>query len=364
MIFDDKYLQIERTADTLDIKALGPNTFGLMKQSRKAAKVAYQGTRPLEKFGRFAETVEPQEAPAMDESTTDANDDNDNDPTEKELDDFINEYAPTPKQSEATTEETQQTALKPPQSVSVAINEYASSDQPELVLDLQPRNSKRRDPMPGVLITDPIQETTMITEPISEARNIQSSISEPIPMIQDDQAPTDEESQPAKETTSSAPNTHAGEGRVFELEKESATKDLIIGKLDVRVSELEKDNTKKNSKISYVQENLGGLTALYYDLKQRLAQKFSDDFKSFGDKGTAPSSGRKKHFTDKYGDRSGILMWGYEADRNIWVTKRKSGNVEYYNKKVDFMSWTKVDLSKLIQASFHNPSNDPTAVGM
>ncbi|CAI9292417.1 unnamed protein product [Lactuca saligna] len=35
------------------MKALGPNTFGLMKQSRKSAKVAYQGSKELVKFGKF-----------------------------------------------------------------------------------------------------------------------------------------------------------------------------------------------------------------------------------------------------------------------------------------------------------------------
>ncbi|CAI9274834.1 unnamed protein product [Lactuca saligna] len=39
----------QRSSDTLDMKALGPNTFGLMKQSRKAIKVAYQGLKELVK---------------------------------------------------------------------------------------------------------------------------------------------------------------------------------------------------------------------------------------------------------------------------------------------------------------------------
>ncbi|CAI9282745.1 unnamed protein product [Lactuca saligna] len=51
----EKYPQIERSSDTLDIKALGPNTFGLIKQSRKASIVAYQGLKELFKFRKFAE---------------------------------------------------------------------------------------------------------------------------------------------------------------------------------------------------------------------------------------------------------------------------------------------------------------------
>nr|KAJ0225461.1 hypothetical protein LSAT_V11C100048600 [Lactuca sativa] len=68
-----------------------------------------------------------------------------------------------------------------------------------------------------------------------------------------------------------------------------------------------------------------------------------------------------KKFTDKYGDRSGIIMWGYDAEKKMWTVKQKSGRIEYYERKVDFMSWTKVDLSELIHAPFHNPTNDTMA---
>lgn len=63
MIFNEKYPSIERTPNTLDVKALGPNTFGLMKQSRKAARVAYKGLKELVKFGRFSEREEASETP-------------------------------------------------------------------------------------------------------------------------------------------------------------------------------------------------------------------------------------------------------------------------------------------------------------
>ncbi|CAI9294404.1 unnamed protein product [Lactuca saligna] len=42
MTFNEKYPQLERTLDTLDFKALGPNSFRLVKQSRKSTKVSYQ----------------------------------------------------------------------------------------------------------------------------------------------------------------------------------------------------------------------------------------------------------------------------------------------------------------------------------
>ncbi|CAI9289171.1 unnamed protein product [Lactuca saligna] len=69
----------------------------------------------------------------------------------------------------------------------------------------------------------------------------------------------------------------------------------------------------------------------------------------------------KRKFVDRYGDRSEIRMWGFEADRNMWIVKRKSFNIEYYVKKIDFMSWEKVDLADLVHTPFHNPTNDPNA---
>ena len=41
------------------------------------------------------------------------------------------------------------------------------------------------------------------------------------------------------------------------------------------------------------------------------------------------------------------------------MVKWKSANVEYYEHINDFNSWTKVDLTELDEALFHNPSNDP-----
>ena len=104
-------------------------------------------------------------------------------------------------------------------------------------------------------------------------------------MVQDDQAPTDEESQHVKETTSSTPETHVGgssftppeltisrgkrklpesefvdvtqlQSRVFDLEQEFASKNLIIGNLDIRVGELEKHNSEKSSKISDLKQTM------------------------------------------------------------------------------------------------------------
>ncbi|CAI9281709.1 unnamed protein product [Lactuca saligna] len=219
------------------------------------------------------------------------------------------------------------------------------------------------------------------------------------------------------------------------VKQESTEKDLLIDSLDVRVSNLEQENLAKDAKISELQANLGGLTALFFDLKQHLHQKFGDDFQPLSAEGekiyasssnpvnppfehsgervvrhapdanldtflsSGPSSTQErrekqarieqlkgkmlvmkhldqnvpgdhpemflretgKKFTDKYRDRSGILMWGYDADKKMWVVKRKSHRIEYYERPTKFISWKKVDLAKVIHAPFNNPTNDSMA---
>ncbi|KAL7600241.1 histone chaperone RTT106-like [Lactuca sativa] len=71
MIFDSQYPDLERRGETLDLKSLGANKFGLMKQNRKGTKLVFQGKHPLEKFGQFAEINEASES----ESTSNDEDD-------------------------------------------------------------------------------------------------------------------------------------------------------------------------------------------------------------------------------------------------------------------------------------------------
>jgi len=66
-----------------------------------------------------------------------------------------------------------------PQSVPV-ISDAPTSDQDELISDsgLVPQKKIRRDPRPGVLISEPVQDTPMPDEPVSVAQDIQSLIFE------------------------------------------------------------------------------------------------------------------------------------------------------------------------------------------
>ncbi|KAL7596831.1 hypothetical protein Lser_V15G29616 [Lactuca serriola] len=58
---DNQFPEMVKDGDNMDIKSLGPHTFGLIKQNRKG-KVVFQGLHPLVKFGNFAEIDESSES--------------------------------------------------------------------------------------------------------------------------------------------------------------------------------------------------------------------------------------------------------------------------------------------------------------
>ncbi|CAH1442428.1 unnamed protein product [Lactuca virosa] len=71
--------------------------------------------------------------------------------------------------------------------------------------------------------------------------------------------------------------------------------------------ELERENSDKASKISKLQANLGGLTTLFFDLKQRLFQKFGDEFQPLsaeGERITTSSSGPANPASESSSERT------------------------------------------------------------
>ncbi|CAI9299907.1 unnamed protein product [Lactuca saligna] len=211
MIFNEKYPQIKRTSDTLDMKALGPNTCGLMKQSRKATKVAFQGLNELVKFGKFvevedtpvvssiyAELADEHMAPKpkfqfafeyfIQQSISNPEEDAAVTPsvvTERECDTMVQSSIPTPKQIDTLIAELQLTARKPHQTLPVDTEPPSESDPDNSAHTLLPRKRKRRDPRPGVFITDPVQKNSTPIEPGFIAQPLQSPFTESSPVIQE-----------------------------------------------------------------------------------------------------------------------------------------------------------------------------------
>lgn len=57
-------------------------------------------------------------------------------------------------------------------------------------------------------------------------------------------------------------------------------KDALIGKLDIRLSDVEADKKTKPKQITNLQTHLGALTACYYDLNNKLIEELVDKFNS------------------------------------------------------------------------------------
>ncbi|CAH1452650.1 unnamed protein product [Lactuca virosa] len=320
-----------------------------MKQSRKASKVAYQGLKELVKFAEVenspaassinVEVAEEHVAPKskfqfsfedIEVSDDDEEEDQEKGLTENEFEDFLQSisiseedvavtpsavterdrdstmqfYSPTPEQMDALIVDLQRTTRKPPQSATVTTEPPSESDQDDSAHVLLPRKRKRIDPRHGVLITDPVQNVSTSIEPSYVAQNIESTFTESSPVMQEissllpESTPMDQDFESPIVEQEVLPSEWAqASGSSFEASELDISKGkskLSESEFDIRISDLEKENSIKDAKISELQANLGGLTALFFDLKQRLHQKFGDEFQPLsaeGEKIFASSSG-------------------------------------------------------------------------
>ncbi|CAH1450668.1 unnamed protein product [Lactuca virosa] len=170
-----------------------------------------------------------------------------------------------------TPEQLQPTARKPPQAVPFTMECLFGSDKDDSNASLIPRKRRRRDPRLGVLITELVQQPTSNIEPAQVNQDDQSPIVEPTQVNQDSSAPPPPEHDSAsvklaklRAFQDSIPQSKgkgisigSGQGgdedsqqTISELKQEIVTfkqEDLLIGNLDVRVSELAKENSQKSS---------------------------------------------------------------------------------------------------------------------
>ncbi|CAH1413522.1 unnamed protein product [Lactuca virosa] len=181
--------------------------------------------------------------------------------TERESDTMVQSSIPTPEQMDALIAELQRTAWKPLQTVPIDTEPPYEIDPEDSANALLPMKRKRRDPRPGVLITDLVHKKSTPIEPGSMAQNIQETFTDPIveqEVIPSEGAQASRSSfeTPKLDISTGKSKLHESElvdvvllqNKVFDLEQSSAEKDLIIGKQDIRISELEKENSNKRFK--------------------------------------------------------------------------------------------------------------------
>lgn len=472
MILDARYPNLERTVEVLDSKFVGEGVYGLIKQSRSNAKMSYQGLYPLEKFGIFAELAELVPEPAVQVNAIvpeehdvvaapavhiDLSDDEDNvEPPQVDIP--VTVPLPTVEELAAIMLTIQKRSGIPPSESSSGTSMQVDDVNPDT--DLITRKRRRRDPRPGVVESvsepsvEPAAADTVITEAQQESQTEQETVdvTTTTAVLSQDVSQSEGPSTATKETTrvmfdmeqfnkvqsdylrtgknvlpdNELVDVHTLQKRIFELEQDSITKDM-------RLHFLERSDEEKTAKIKSLEDNLGQLSALFFDVKDKLWNRFGKDFETdstAAKKKTATSSRtvqvesettelphipdvtdaerrvdeseanidrylagdtsihpmtaeqRKEYLVmrnvnlnrdetnynqekfimeigksryDKEGNRSGIHSWSFDSDKDLWVVRRNDGSNEYYKNRVDFSSFTKVDLQELVNAPFTNP---------
>ncbi|MFS8001231.1 hypothetical protein Hanom_Chr13g01187891 [Helianthus anomalus] len=181
---------------------------------------------------------------------------------------------------------------------------------------------------------------------------------------------------------------------------------------DAQIASLMEELVIKNQKIHELVTNLGSLTTIVMDMKQKLEGKLPKEFADppkestaeerakeqkeneeamdryinnpprtvnrklkkkivvmrnvgaernleFGDKPDRYVITTKKDIFDKHGNISGILSWAYNDEKGMFIVKRKNGEVEYFDHSDAFESWTAVNMRELSNAGFHNETVNP-----
>ncbi|CAH1454478.1 unnamed protein product [Lactuca virosa] len=209
--------------------------------------------------------------------------------TETEINIFKQPNIPTPEQIEALIKELLSTTRKPPQAVPVTVESPSESDKDKPNASLVPKK-RRHNQGPTV---EPAQVHQGIQIPtfdddlnfVTNEETFASWSSSAPPPPEHDAASVkfakllafQDFIPQSKGKGISIGSWHGGDEdsqktiselkqEIVHLKQESIEKDLLIGSLDVRVSELEKENSQKNKQVSGLQANLGGLTARYYDV--------------------------------------------------------------------------------------------------
>ncbi|MFS8002798.1 hypothetical protein Hanom_Chr13g01206341 [Helianthus anomalus] len=181
---------------------------------------------------------------------------------------------------------------------------------------------------------------------------------------------------------------------------------------DAKIIQLEDTIVQKDKQIDQIQGDVSLLFNMVYDLRGKLEKKFGQEFsdltdvenrrKAFdkddaernaameqyfksvtdpvADKEKAQRIKKKREFVilknknlnpddedangthhlmdvgetlyDKVGNRSGVVSWGFDHDKQRWWIKRKVGPVEWYKNPAQFQTFIKVDLINLSKSPY------------
>ncbi|MFS7953519.1 hypothetical protein Hanom_Chr07g00619641 [Helianthus anomalus] len=333
-------------------------------------------------------------------------------------------------------------SVNPPHTEPVAISTVETEDADEdPTADLPPRKRSRKDPRTSRDDNSETRTTTESTFPVTSARppihytpsplspaiidfiqneRVAMFIPAPKPGEGSSNSPSDADvvraaellqavareveaaARPSQEETHEASSSSDSDDLFEENETTILMRRITVleeDKIfkDAQIASLMEEVVVKNQKIHELETNLGALTTIVMDMKQKVEGKFLKEFAKeqkehdeamdryidnpprtanqklkkkmvvmrnvgverdlqFGDKPDRYVITTEK---DKHGNRSSILSWSYNDEMEMFIVKRKSGAVEYYDHSDAFKSWTAVDLRELSNATFHNQTVNP-----
>ncbi|KAL8213971.1 hypothetical protein R6Q57_003420 [Mikania cordata] len=265
MIFDERYSGLQRGVVTRDLNLLSESTFPLIMQNQGGKYKFEEDVVAAEAPNVFVEEEHDVEIlPEYEDVTTGDEPDLDFDfemetiPVESDLPEQVNLL--TTENLEALLKHVKRSVGNPPPASS-----FVDQEPPlDVTADLVPRKRRRRDPRPGP--TEPFPQ-------IKESTAVSSSHTEDIDYDSFLAGETGTRADKGKNALPDDEPIHVVkfQSRVFELEQDSLSHTLLI-------QELKTDNEIIDKKFMDLETNMGHLSAIVLDLKQKLQEKFKGEF--------------------------------------------------------------------------------------
>ncbi|KAJ0797655.1 putative Longin domain, v-SNARE, coiled-coil domain-containing protein [Helianthus annuus] len=358
MILDEKYPELVKSANVLNLKSMGPNCFDSMKRNRDSAKRhQFLGKYPLKKHGKFGPVVGQVSAPfvgvAVKPDIETENLVTDDEGIESDVDLIESEQAEVPvrelpvmnSENLVVLIESITRSLENPPSKRKVIEDSDSDEDTDVdVVKLQNRvivleqDSILKDAQIASLQVQVTNKDQTIEELQNDVKMLMSTVFDLKAKL---------EKKSGREFADKDDDPMSVEQRERTSEEREAT---LNGYLET---------TQKKSKLPQKKQSN----------KQMLIMKNQDVNhvdENFQPKDPTKTSDRyvmelgKSHY-DKVGNKSGITSWRYDHDKKMWLVIRDSGHREYYSKESQFESWTKIDLKNLLRAPYHD--SDPNQRG-
>ncbi|KAL8242278.1 hypothetical protein R6Q59_012580 [Mikania micrantha] len=295
MIFDERFPNLQRGVVTRDLKLLSESTFPLVMQNRgdvgevaETPNVMIEEEHDVQILGSSSSDddvyiVQPSEYEDVvtgHKPDMDFDFESEMEPIEIEPSEQMNLL--TAENLEPLLEHVKRSVGNPPLTSS-----FTDQEPPfDIVADLIPRKRRRRDQRPGIVVREPETEIT----PEIQVPTITIEPTEPVPRFTESTVGPSSHTEDVnydsfliRETGARADkgknelrddepiNVVKLQSRVSELEQDSLSHTL-------QIQELKIENEAKDRKIKDLQTNMGHLSAIVLDMKQKLQDKFKGGF--------------------------------------------------------------------------------------